>query len=105
MQTKYTRIWKTGEDMIVMNTSGMRFLSNTKDGVWDDGVKILVMTIGYLFFTLTLITSSMITPDIHIIYEIYNWKQGATSTILTPLWINASFFIDTTTDHNDKNNK
>ena len=88
-----------------MNTSGMRFLSNTKDGAWDDGVKILVMTIGDSFFTLTPIPSSMITPDIHIIYEIYNWKQGATSTILTPLWINASFFTDTTTNHNDTNNE
>ena len=102
--TEYTWILKTGEDMIKINTSGMRFFSNKKYGAWDDGVKILVMTIGDPTFTLTPITSPIITPDIHIIYEIYNWKQGATSTILIPLWIIASFFIDITTNNNNNNN-
>ena len=48
----------------------MRLFSNMKDGACDDGVKIVVMTIGDPIFKLTLTTSPMITPDIHIIYEI-----------------------------------
>ena len=48
--TKYTRILKTGEDMIKMNTSGMIFFSKTKDGAWDNRVKISVMTIGDWIF-------------------------------------------------------
>ena len=57
-----------------MNTSGMRLFSKTKDGAWDNRVKISVMTIGDSIFILAPITSPMITPDNHIIYEIYNWK-------------------------------
>ena len=57
--------------MITLNTSGMRLSSSMKDGACDYGVKILV-TIGYQSFTLTPTTSPAITPDIPVIYEIYN---------------------------------
>ena len=69
--TKYARIWKTGEDMIKLNTSGMRLFSSMKDSACDYGVQILV-TVRYQSFTLTPETSPAITPDIPIIYEIHN---------------------------------
>ena len=64
--------------MIKMKASGKRFFSNTKVGVCNDGVKILVISVPDPSFTLTPTAAPTIIPDIPISYEIYNWKQGAT---------------------------
>lgn len=70
--TKYAWIWKTDKDMAKMNTLSIIFFSSIKDDAYDDMVKILVINIGDLSFTLTPTTFSVIIPDVPIIYEIYN---------------------------------
>ena len=65
--TKYTRIQKTGENIIKIDTSDMFFFLNTKDSACDNKVKILMITIGDPSFTLTPTNSPAITPDILII--------------------------------------
>ena len=55
-----------------MNTLSIIFFSSIKDDACDDMVKILVINIGDLSFTLTPTTFSVIIPDVPIIYEIYN---------------------------------
>ena len=56
--------------MIKMKASGKRFFSNTKVGVCNDGVKILVISVPDPSFTLTPTAAPTIIPDIPISYEI-----------------------------------
>merc|ERR1719162_774813 len=93
---KYARKWETGEDMINMNTSGKRYFSSTKDSFCDDGIKMIVITVGDPSSTLTPTNPPTITP---VIYEITNWRQGPTYNDIDTL-VNQKVRIEISYGHN-----
>ena len=71
--------------MIKMNTLDTRLIPSTNGGVLDDGIKLLEITVGYSSSTLPPTIFPVIKPDIHITYEMYNWREGVTFNDISTL--------------------